>query len=187
MGEEEGRAVTIDLGDFVLRRPKDSDAHGFIRMCSDRDAMRYYGVEGSDIRTPEEAQEQIDWCNAQFEKNAGRWIITEKENDEYVGDVGFFNFNATSRKAEIGFRLMREYWNRGIMSTAVSELLKIGFWVLKYNRIEAFVDARNEGSRRVLVKNGFVHEGRLRQSEFESNEYIDIDVFSLLKEEYKGA
>lgn len=187
MGEEEDRAVNIDLGDLVLRKPKDSDAHGFIRICSDRDAMRYYGIAGSDIKTPEDAQEQIDWCNSLFGKNAGRWIITEKESDEYVGDIGFFNFDATSSKAEIGFRLVREYWNRGIVSRAVSELLKIGFRVLKYNRIEAFVDSRNEGSRRVLAKNGFVHEGRLRQYEFENNEYIDIDVFSMLKEEYKDA
>jgi len=186
MREEEDRAVNIDLGGFVLRKPKDDDVHGFIRICSDRDAMRYYGIPGSDIKTPEAAQEQIDWCNSQFEKNAGRWIITEKESDEYVGDIGFFNFDATSSKAEIGFRLVREYWNRGIVSKAVSQLLNIGFRVLNYNRIEAFVDSRNEGSRRVLMKNGFVHEGRLRQSEFENNEYIDIDVFSILREEYKG-
>jgi [ribosomal protein S5]-alanine N-acetyltransferase len=187
MGEEEDRAVNIDLGDFVLRKPKDSDADGFIRICSDKDAMRYYGIAGSDIKTPEDAQDQIDWCNSLFEKNAGRWIITEKGRDEYIGDIGFFNFDQSSSKAEIGFRLMREYWNRGIASKAVSELLNVGFGVLKYNRVEAFVDSRNEGSRRVLMKNCFVHEGRLRQSEFENNEYIDIDVFSILKEEYKGA
>jgi ribosomal-protein-alanine N-acetyltransferase len=146
--------------------------------------MKYYGIAGASIKTREEAMGQINWCNSLFDSNSGRWIITEVDKDEYIGDIGFNNYSPEHHKAEIGYRLMKEYWNRGIITECIRTLVKYGFEKLNYNRIEALLDTRNRGCRRVLEKNQFVYEGTLRQYEFEHGEYIDMEIWSLLKNEY---
>jgi len=55
---------------------------------------------------------------------------------------------------------------------------------LNYNRIEAQVDSRNEGSKKVLLKNNFTCEGILREYEYENDEYIDINIYSILHKEF---
>jgi len=46
------------------------------------------------------------------------------------------------------------------------------------------VDAGNEASKRVLVKNGFIREGTLRQYEYEDGGYVNLEMYSILKDEY---
>lgn len=169
---------------IALRAPEDRDAQGFIDICSEPETMRYYGTAGADIRTHDDAIAQIRWCQDLFAHNEGRWIIAERESDEYIGDIGFHNVSTEHRKAEIGYRLMRRYWGQGIMTRCIGAVLNIGFNQLGYNRIEALLDTRNSACKKVLLKNHFTHEGTLRQYEFEHGAYVDIEICSILKSEY---
>jgi ribosomal-protein-alanine N-acetyltransferase len=172
------------LGSIKLRKPKIEDIKGFIEICAEKETMKYYGVAGACIKTKEEAIEQINWCNSQFENNGGRWIITRDDNDEYIGDIGFHSFQKDHNKVEIGYRIKQSYWGKGIITMCINELLKYGFETLNYNRIEALVDTRNEGSKKVLLKNNFKYEGTFRDYEFEHGNYVNMNVFSILKREF---
>ncbi|MBP8082767.1 MAG: GNAT family N-acetyltransferase [Spirochaetes bacterium] len=172
------------LDSYKLRRPVINDAEGFIEICSEKETMKYYGTEGSQIRTISEAIEQINWCNSLFENNSGRWIITEIGKDEYIGDIGFHNFQQNHNKAEIGFRIKQSHQRKGIITKCINELVRYGFQTLKYNRIEAQVDSKNEGSKKVLLKNNFTCEGLLREYEYENDYYIDINIYSILRKEF---
>jgi len=176
--------MEIFLDSFKLRRPVINDAEGFIEICSEKETMKYYGTEGSQISTINEAIEQINWCNSLFDNNSGRWIITEIGKDEYIGDIGFHNFQQNHNKAEIGFRIKQSHQRKGIMTKCIKELVRYGFQTLKYNRIEAQVDSRNEGSKKVLLKNNFTCEGLLREYEHENDDYIDINIYSILRKEF---
>jgi ribosomal-protein-alanine N-acetyltransferase len=176
--------MEFKIGSIILRKPKMDDIDGFIEICSEEETMKYYGTSGALIDTKEKAIEQINWCNSLFGNNGGRWIITEEEKDKYIGDIGFHNYQKDHNKAEIGFRLKQEYWGKGIITPCINELIKYGFSDLKYNRIEALVDSRNERSKKVLLKNNFKFEGTLRDYEYENYNYINIDIFSVLKREY---
>ncbi|HJO96172.1 MAG TPA: GNAT family protein [Victivallales bacterium] len=175
--------MTFNLGNIILRKPKLEDTNGFIQICAEKETMKYYGISGAFIKTKEQAKNQIDWCLRQFSNNGGRWIITENGSDDYIGDIGFHNYNKNHNKIELGYRLKYSYWGRGIITKSIKELVKYGFQHKNYNRIEALVDSRNEGSKIVLVKNNFKHEGTLREYEFERGEYINMNIFSILKRE----
>ncbi|HJO91788.1 MAG TPA: GNAT family protein [Victivallales bacterium] len=176
--------MIFDLGKVILRKPKIKDRNGFIQICAEKETMKYYGLSGSSIKTEEQAQNEIDWCLKQFDNNGGSWIITEKNIDTYIGDIEFHSYNREHNKVEIGYRLKSSFWGQGIITKCINELVKFGFQHNNYNRIEASVDSRNEGSKRVLLKNNFTHEGTLREYEFEHGEYINIDIFSILKKEW---
>ncbi len=53
------------------------------------------------------------------------------------------------------------------------------------NRIQAEVMLENEISKKVLLKNGFLKEGVLRQATMWSGKgIVDLEIYSILKEEY---
>jgi ribosomal-protein-alanine N-acetyltransferase len=176
--------MEFKIGSIILRKPTLDDADGFIEICKEKETMKYYGIAGAQIDTKEKAINQINWCNSLFSNNSGRWIITEDMNDRYIGDIGFHNFQEEHHKAEIGFRLKKDYWGKGIVPACINELIRYGFEELNYNRIEALVDSRNENSKKALLKSHFVCEGTLREYELEFGQYIDLDVFSILRREY---
>ena len=61
--------------------------------------------------------------------------------------------------AFLGYKLDREYLNRGYMTMAVDMVTAYAFNVLGLHRLEANVMPRNKASLRVLEKNGFLNEG----------------------------
>lgn len=178
--------MEFNVGSFRLRKPGYEDADGFIEICSEKETMKYYGIAGASIDTVQKANEQIDWCNNLFENSGGRWIIVEQDVNKYIGDIGFHNYQGDHNKVEIGYRIKQKYWGNGIMTQCINTLIKFGFDNMNYNRIEALVDNRNIGSKKVLLKNNFKCEGTLRDYEFEHGHYIDMDIFSILRREYNS-
>lgn len=176
--------MNFEFDKYKLRKPKVSDVQDFINITNDKEVMKYYGSRGSFIKTINEAKKEIDWGIKQFSKNAGKWIITEKNKDQYIGDIGFFDFIENHKRVELGYKLYKEYWGKGIITNFVKILVNWGFAELGYNRIQALVDSRNEGSKIVLIRNQFKLEGTLREYEFEHGLFVDLEMYSLLKKNY---
>lgn len=173
----------IAIGEHcMLREVRLSDAEDLFKLGQDAKVMQYYGMEP--YTHIEEALDEIAWFESLERENKGfRWVIVDKD-DVYIGNIGVFNFDARHNRVELGYKLARSYWGKGIMSQCIQTVLKQCFEVKYYNRVEAIVDPRNEGSRQVLLKNGFTYEGRLREYEFEKGQYIDVDMFSVLQSDY---
>ena len=169
-----------------LRDATLEDAGELLELTKDIDVMRYYGMNSyKDIK---EAEDEINWFKGLLEENKGvRWVIADKDSDKYVGDIGVFNLDTNHNRIEIGFKLKKDYWNRGIMSECIKKVLEFGFVEKGYNRIEALVDTRNTACGRVLKNNGFKLDGVLREYEFEHGNYVDLEMYSILKREYKGS
>lgn len=47
------------------------------------------------------------------------------------------------------------------------------------------VDNRHIGSKKVLLKNKFVYEGTLREYEFEYENFVDLEMYSILMRDFK--
>ena len=82
----------------------------------------------------------------------------------------------------IGYAMSEKYWNKGIMTEAVKEIIKYGFNDLKLELISAYCYPYNKSSKRVLQKNGFQYEGTLKQAEKTyDGRILDNECYSLLK------
>lgn len=168
----------IRLRDAVLE-----DADELFKISNDKEVAKYYGMEP--FKNIQEAEEEIKWFLSLLEQGKGvRWVIADKVTNKYIGDVGIFDFDEKNNKLEIGFKLKKEYWNKGIMTECIKKALDFGFREINCNRIHAFVDTRNAGCKRTLLKNGFKFEGLLREFEFEFGHYVDLEMYSILKREY---
>ena len=82
---------------------------------------------------------------------------------------------------ELGYMLLRDYWNRGLMSQAVGQVCEIAIKELGLNRITANVFHSNLASQRILLKNGFIQEGVMRKAVNKGGNFYDILIYGLLK------
>ena len=64
---------------------------------------------------------------------------------------------SVSGQAELGYRLLRRYWRRGLASEGARELLRYGFEVLGLTRIFAETMAVNVASRATMTSIGLRH------------------------------
>ena len=99
------------------------------------------------------------------DKTGIRWGFTIQGENKIIGTIGFNRFKSDSY-ADLGFDLNENYWNRGIITEAVRTVIHFGFSTLKIHRIEAGVTPGNIASEKVLLKNGFINEGTIREREF---------------------
>ncbi len=133
------------------------------------------------------------------EKDAEEWFKkVEKEegekglfrgiscNGEIVGTISIIKNSSVSQSdAELGYFLLSKDWSRGIMSQAVEEICALAFEKLGLRRISAQVFAPNLASQRVLEKNGFVLEGKLREAADKDGEVSDVLCYGKLRKEIK--
>jgi ribosomal-protein-serine acetyltransferase len=105
--------------------------------------------------------------------------------DQLVGVAGFVWLDAPNQSAAIGYWLAQEAEGRGLMTAAVTALLRHGFRTLQLNRIEIRAGVRNRRSRAIPERLGFRHEGTLRQAERLADRFVDHAVYGLLAGEWK--
>ena len=105
-------------------------------------------------------------------------------DDKVVGSIGIFRQgNIHSQTAELGYYIAEEYWGKGIMTEAVKQICAYVFAKSDIIRIYAEPFAYNIASCRVLEKVGFQYEGTLRSNAVKNGKVIDMEMYSLLKEE----
>lgn len=102
-----------------------------------------------------------------------------------VGIIEAMDFNQKVDMVTIGYYLAEASWGKGIASEAVATIVKFLLEEVNVNRIQAEVMPLNEPSKKVLLKNGFLKEGLLRQASLWSGKgVIDLEIYGLLKGDY---
>jgi len=171
----------IETERLLLREIMPEDAAAVLRIFGDSEVTRYYDLDT--YTTLDQARELIDFFDESFElERAIRWGIALKDTDDLIGTCGYVWIRQF--RGEIGYDLMREHWRNGYMSEALDAILEFGFDSLKLNRIEALVMTENTASSGLLRSLGFAEEGVLRQHDFFKDEFHDMRLFSLLREEF---
>jgi RimJ/RimL family protein N-acetyltransferase len=107
-----------------------------------------------------------------------------RDGGKLIGVVGADSLElGMSHRAEIGYWLARPYWGQGIMTDAVGTYVRYAFRELEVSRLTAHVFEFNSASARVLEKNGFILEGRLRKHFLKDGRLVDARFYGLLKDE----
>ena len=112
------------------------------------------------------------------------YAIELKESGELVGSTGI-DIDVLHSRADIGYWIGREYWNKGYATEAAARLMGYVFNVLKLHKVASHHFARNSASGRVLEKLGMKHEGLLRAHIKKSGAWEDIVQFGILDTEYE--
>ena len=87
------------------------------------------------------------------ESGFGIWGIRERNYAELVGFAGYWHFRMPPC-LELVFGVAFDQWNRGMATEASQCVIRYGFEVLDFGKIEASTDVANAASVRVLEKLG---------------------------------
>ncbi|OSI26673.1 GNAT family N-acetyltransferase [Bradyrhizobium canariense] len=145
---------------------------------SDPKVVFFYGIEPH--REKAETLAVIQAAERKFQEGVAiEWGLVLKETRKLIGTVGFNKYKV-GMKGDVGFGLNSGFRKRGFASDALGAAVRYGFDELKLHRIEAEVDPRNQHAQRLLLSNGFLKEGLLRENEFLLNERCSTIVFGRL-------
>jgi ribosomal-protein-alanine N-acetyltransferase len=141
---------------LILREILNSDFDELYRMNSNPTIMRYVG-DGS-TRNHQQMTREVGMLISHYIRKPGFgiWATILKDTDVFVGASGLVYYDNTS-EIEIGYRMLKEYWNRGYATEASLGLLDYGFKSLELNKIVGSAHVENLASRRVMEKIGMTH------------------------------
>lgn len=170
----------------VLEPLEESHLPGLAAAGSDPDLWRWTTQV---VDTPEAMALYV--AAALVEREEGRSIPfaqVERATGRVVGSTRFGNLSPEHRRVEIGWTWIAAPWQRTAINTEAKRLL-LGhaFDTLGCIRVELKTDARNEPSRRAILRLGATEEGTLRHHMITGTGRIrDTVYFSILREEWPG-
>ena len=152
----------IETGRLLLREWRESDLDPYARMCSDPEVMRY--LPG--VLDREGSEEQISGFVRHWEERGfGLWAVEHRATGTLIGFVGLLrqeNWPEGEHKTEVGWRLDRSFWGRGLATEGARASLRYGFEDLGLDGIISITLPENAASRRVMEKAGLTFRGETR-------------------------
>lgn len=175
----------IESDRLLLRQINSKDVNDIFEIYSNKEVMLYFDDREA-FKDISEAEKMILGYNEGL-KNMWemRWGIVLKESGKLIGTCGFHAISDYDKRIEIGYDLNRDYWQKKIMKEALSLIVGFAYRESDVNRIEAYVEPPNVSSRILLERLGFVLEGTLRKHEMCRGELIDIQILSLLRDDWE--
>ncbi|USG66574.1 GNAT family N-acetyltransferase [Brevibacillus ruminantium] len=170
---------------FVLKKIEDHHLDDVFDIYSNDKVFAYCGIIPKHKK--ETVKNMIGHFERDYQKKARiKWgIFANDQPDRLLGIIEAFDFQQKVSMVTVGYFLAEAHWGKGIATEAVKILLHFLFTEVNVNRVQAEVMPPNEPSKRVLLKNGFVKEGTLRQAALWSGKgIVDLEIFGMLKEEY---
>jgi RimJ/RimL family protein N-acetyltransferase len=126
----------------------------FARMNADPAVMEFFPA----CLTRDESDKGIEWLKAHFGTHGYSMLAAELlEGARFIGFIGIQNvpFEAPFTPAiEIGWRIARPFWNRGLATEGATAIVSHGFRQLALTELVAFTVPANMRSRRVMEKIG---------------------------------
>jgi ribosomal-protein-alanine N-acetyltransferase len=171
---------------LVLRDLRPQDAPAVLRIFGDDEVTRYYDLDTfTDLA---QAENLIERFQQRYLNQIGiRWgIALNNAEDDLIGTCGYNIWIQGHARAVVGYDLARSKWRQGIMSEALSTVVRFGFAQMGLNRIETPIFAENAASGHLLKKLGFRAEGTLREYEFLKGHFVDLAMYALLQKEWQA-
>ena len=106
--------------------------------------------------------------------------------EQFAGLIGFKEIDNSNNKTEMGYWLDAGMTGKGIMVRSCKALIDYALNDLKLNRVMIKVAVGNEKSRAIPVLLGLKPEGIERHGESLHNNYVDLEIYSTLKEEWEN-
>lgn len=127
-----------------------------------------------------------DWISHYGEENYYQWCIELKEIGEPIGSIAVVCMREEIKEVGIGYCIGSKFWQQGIMSEALSAVIRFFFEEVGMNRVVATHDAKNPNSGKVMAKCGMTKEGVKRQGGLNNTGICDTVMYAILKQDYEG-
>lgn len=152
----------LETARLLLRPWREEDLDTYARICADRQVMRYL-IRGQLSR--QQSEEQVSgFVRHWAERGFGLWAVEHKASGAFIGFIGLQHqpdWLIGEHKTEVGWRLDRAFWGKGLATEGARASVRHGFKELTLERIISIIMPENLASRRVAEKAGLTLRGEL--------------------------
>lgn len=144
----------IETARLGLRQWQNRDLEHYIAMNQDPDVMQFF----PHIVTPEQSEESFERINRHYKEHGFTFFAADFLHDKaFIGFIGLINTRVESHFTpcvEIGWRLIKTYWGRGLATEGARACLTYAFDTLDLDSVYSFTPLSNLPSERVMKKIG---------------------------------
>jgi len=163
--------ILIETERLQMRKFTLDDVDAVYEFSICKEVTRYTGDAGT-VRTRLDAENVIrDVWLAEYEKYGyARYALVHRDDEKVIGFCGV-KFEPDLGLPDLGYRMLPEYWGKGLATEAVVALLDYARDVLGLKKIVAEVVDQNTASSNLLIKVGFRHTGTNSKRGFTVHRY----------------
>ena len=179
---------TLETSRLILRKLTLDDTEKLFQNANSDKVTRYLSWKAH--QNKDVTKNFILKCTSNYEsheedKNYYQWGIVFKENNDVIGVIGACSLTESTESAYIGYWMGDKYWNKGIMTEALKEVMRFLFEEVNVKVVRSSHAPENPASGKVMLKNNMVYEGTLRR-DVPTNlcGITDRVVYSILREEW---
>jgi len=181
-GQEEIFSPFIESELLTLLPIKVNNLKLYLKWNNDSEIRKYLGFQ---IPWMKEDQKNMMEPDINPYKRRAYFEIWHNIDKRPIGVVSLHSIQYISRIAELGINIgEKNYWGKGIGTTALGLVIKYGFEELNLHKICASVEGSNMASYKVLEKLGLKREAVLKKTKYVDGVYIDGFRYAIFQEEY---
>jgi ribosomal-protein-alanine N-acetyltransferase len=170
---------------LILRKFTEEDAEVmYNNWASDSEVTKYLTWP---IHSSVEVTKKVlnRWVHCYNNLEFYQWAIELKESGKIIGSISLINIDNDIENCELGYCIGKTFWNRGIVTEAVSAIIDFAFTEVVFKRISARHHVDNTPSGKVMEKCGLKYEGLLKNIIKDGNGIlVDCKYYSILNCEY---
>jgi [ribosomal protein S5]-alanine N-acetyltransferase len=165
--------------EFTIRKWEENDINSLVKYADNYNIAQYLNDA---FPHPYIVDAGKGFIQSASEKKDKPNIFAIEVKGEAIGGIGIHPCEDISRKnAEIGFWLGEPYWNKGIISASIRQMIEYSFANFDIERIFGRVFGKNIASQKVLEKAEFQQEAFFQKTFFKNGLYDDEIIYAIRK------
>ena len=160
---------------LLMRKFCLEDVDAVFEFSSNADVTLYTG-DADSVKTRNDALKIITdiWLPEYKKYGYGRYALVHRESGLVIGFCGL-KYIPEHERADLGYRMLPEYWGQGLGFEAAAAALEYGRRTLGLKSIFAEADADNVASNRILERIGLKLTRQHDEYGFKANFFEDVE------------
>ena len=163
----------------------DTEAYFNLISANRQRLSNYFPVTLSKTETLEKTRECVD-SYLELTTTKELFVFLIMYGEQPIGVVILKEIDHRSQKCEFAWFIDGAYEGRGHASQALQPVMTFVFNELEFNRVFCMISVGNAPSIRLAERNGFEHEGILKENfKMSDGSFSDVHHYGLLKSKWK--
>ncbi len=179
----------MDLGvigpTLTLRLPTAQDAPALFALARDPEVTRWFSW--GPYRGEDEARAYLARLPGQRARGEQLDLLVVHHEDGPIGITGLSELSARDRRAMVGTWFGRRWWGSGANAESKALVARLAFAAIGLERLGAYTNVDHARSQAALAALGFRREGVLRRWHRHEDRFLDVVMWSLLRDEWAAS